>query len=270
MKILGVFFGTMPVERDNWQPKINKLEKSIGLWKSRSLSLRGKSLIINILGLSKFFYLAKVLLPPSWVFSRVNSLIWPFIWGSKIETVSGNTCYLLFLSGGLNITNLELKCIALRLTSVLSTIELLDDSSSFLCKYFIGNPLASLKGEWGFLRDNLSPSASVPTGFYGNCLIHLRKLHSLIKSDTTLSTKFIYSHLLKKNSSPPLLPPVWLMVLGPGIVLRHHRFNVHDSMSENFKNDLSCAITLHALKVRDSLKHCGYINSDRCAFCAAK
>ena len=59
MKIVGVFFGTVPVEQDNWQSKINKLENSLNLWKSRSLSFIGKCLIINILGLSKFFYLAK-------------------------------------------------------------------------------------------------------------------------------------------------------------------------------------------------------------------
>ena len=58
------FFGSDPVEQDNWQPRINKLEKSLNLWKSRSLSLIGKSLIINVLAMSKFFYLAKVLTPP--------------------------------------------------------------------------------------------------------------------------------------------------------------------------------------------------------------
>lgn len=52
MKILGVVFGTVPVEQDNWQPNINKLEKSISLWKSCSLSLVGKSLIVNVLDLS--------------------------------------------------------------------------------------------------------------------------------------------------------------------------------------------------------------------------
>lgn len=270
MKLLGVFFGTVPVEIDNWQPKVNKLEKSINLWKSRSLSLVGKSLIVNVLGLSKFFYLAKVLRPPSWVFSRVNSLIWPFIWGSKIETVSRNTCYLPALSGGLNIANLELKCIALRLTSVVSTITLLDDSSLFLCKYYIGRPLASFKVEWAFLRDNLSPSASKLTGFYDNCLEHLRSFDTLVRSDVPLSTKVFYSHLLKKRSSPPLLSGAWVAILGPGLGLKDHWPTVRDALSENFKNDLVWAITLRTVKVRDSLKSWGYIDSDRCAFCNAK
>ena len=67
MKIVGVFFGTVPVEQDHWQSKINKLEKPLNLLKSRSLSFVGKCLTINILGLSKLFYLAKVLVLPAWV-----------------------------------------------------------------------------------------------------------------------------------------------------------------------------------------------------------
>lgn len=94
VKILGVTFGTVPVEQDNWQPKLNKLEKSLNLWKSRSLSLIGKSLVVNILGLSKLLYLARTLIMPNWVLSRVNQLVWPFIWGSRMETVARKTCFL--------------------------------------------------------------------------------------------------------------------------------------------------------------------------------
>ena len=109
MKVLGVFFGTIPVEQDNWMPKINKLEKALNLWRSRSLSLLGKALIINVLGFSKLLYLAKVLLVPSWVFTRINSIVWPFLWGCKMETVARNTCYLKVKNGGINLVNLSLN-----------------------------------------------------------------------------------------------------------------------------------------------------------------
>ena len=42
-KLLGVVFGTVPCEIDNWQSaKINKLEKSLNLWRSLSLSFQGR------------------------------------------------------------------------------------------------------------------------------------------------------------------------------------------------------------------------------------
>ena len=114
MKVLGVVFDTIPVEQDNWMPKVNKLEKSVNLWKSRSLSFSGKCLILNILAFSKLFYLARVLVVPKWVLRRVNQAIWPFLWGSKMETVSRNTFFCPTKEGGLGLINLPLKCDALR------------------------------------------------------------------------------------------------------------------------------------------------------------
>ena len=270
MKILGVFFGTVPVVEDNWQPKINKLEKSLNLWKSRSLSFVGKSLIVNVLGLSKFFYLGKVLVIPSWVVSRVNNLIWPFLWGSRIETVSRNTCYLSDLSGGLSVANLELKCAALRLSLIFASIDLSEDPSFFLFKYFLGSSLASLRPEWRFLRDNLSPSAACLSPFYSKCLDLLPSCGDLLSGNLPLSTKHIYGHLLKASSSPPFLPRAWTAILGPGLVMKDHWAKVRDPLTENFKSDLLWLITLRGVKVRDSLKNWGYIDSDRCASCNRK
>lgn len=45
MKILGIVFGTVNVEQDNWEPRVSKLEKCVSRWQSRSLSLIGKVLI---------------------------------------------------------------------------------------------------------------------------------------------------------------------------------------------------------------------------------
>ena len=55
MKILGVWYtnGLTNVDQDNWQAKLNKLKNNLNLWKSRSLSLVGKALIINVLAASK-------------------------------------------------------------------------------------------------------------------------------------------------------------------------------------------------------------------------
>ena len=208
MKILGVWFGTVPVEQDNWQPKINKFEKCINLWKSRSLSLIGKAMIINIIGLSKFFYLARILLLPDWVVRRVNQIIWPFLWGSRLETVARNTCFCRVEEVGLGLTNFVLKCEALRAVSMLNTVRNLGDKSFFLCKYFVGWQLARLHKDWASLRDNSSPSSFFSTSFYSSCVSVLSRLNL---DKVQLSTKGIYSCLLKVRSSPPRCSPC----LGP-------------------------------------------------------
>ena len=262
MKILGVTFGTVNVEQDNWQPKLNKLEKSLNLWKARSLSLLGTCLVVNILGFSKFLYLAKVLPTPSWVFSKINQLTWPFIWGSHIETVSRQTFFLPVKLGGCNLCNLKLKCDSLRVASMVSTVDSPDDNSFYLCKYFVGRRLSSLPPQWSTLRDNLTPSAISVTPFYESCLSVL----SLFDDNVDLRAKKIYAFLLKRGSSPPLLPGFWASFLGPFSLDSFWKF-VRDDFTENYKNDLIWLIILRAVKVRDSLKNWGYIDNNLCAYC---
>ena len=60
---------------------------------------------------------------PVWVLKQVNQLIWHFIWGSQIETVSRKTCHFPVKVGGINICNLRFKCDALQLVSPVATIN---------------------------------------------------------------------------------------------------------------------------------------------------
>ena len=175
MKNLGVFLGNVNVEQDNWQPKLNKLEKSLSLRRSRSLSLLGKSLIINFLGSSKFTHLARVLAMPSWVLTGINALVWPFLWGSRMGTVARNTYFLKPFQGGLGIVNLKVKAFALRSVGLLSALANPANSSFFECRYFVASSICSLRNEWRHLRSNSLTNASSPTIFYSECIDTLAK-----------------------------------------------------------------------------------------------
>lgn len=266
MKILGVFFGVIDVQRDNWEPKLSKLDKMLTLWKSRSLSMVGKSLIINTLGVSKLLYLSRILITPRWVIDRYNGLIWNFLWGSKIEPVARKTLHCPVVKGGLGIVDFEVKGRALRLASTLAVLEDPVPNCFFLAKYFCGSRLARFGSKWACLRDNSSPSASLPTLFYSGSLSSLEKLARL-PSSFVFSSKNIYRELLKELSSPPILPRFWSPFLRPAPDMEEHWALVRDSRTENFKNDLSWLITLKAVKVRESLRNWGYIASDKCASC---
>ena len=215
MKILGVWFGVVPVVVDNWQSRLNKLEKSIDLWKARSLSLIGKRLVICVFGLSKFYYLAKVLTLPDWVTRKANQIIWTFLWGSKIQPVSRSTCYCKITEGGLGLISFSLKCDSLRVSTLVSTIEDTDDKSFFLCKYFAGWHLARISSQWLALRDNSLPSSFEPTTFYSSCL---DIMSGLDLAAIPLSSKAIYL-TLNKDKSPH---PSWTPYLQPGFSLSSH------------------------------------------------
>ena len=78
MKVLGVVLGTVNVERDNWDPRLSKLDKSLSLWKTRLLSFIGRVLILNVLSLSKLLYLARFLGPLSGSQRSIIALYGPF------------------------------------------------------------------------------------------------------------------------------------------------------------------------------------------------
>ena len=75
---MGVYFsnGLVSVESENWRTKLDKLESVLNLWRKRELSFVGRALIVNVLGVSRFYHVAKIISPPNWVCERLNRLVW--------------------------------------------------------------------------------------------------------------------------------------------------------------------------------------------------
>ena len=178
MKILGVWFsnGTLCVDPENWLPRLAKLETNLNLWKSCSLSSVGKTLVINLLGASKFWFLATILPVPEWVVHKFKKLVFRFLWTSKVETISRNTLCLPVSEGGLGLIDIISKSRALKVSSIVDTISSPASKCFFLFKYFIGSQVARLHSSWSFLRDNSTPSALEPTRFYSNFFTSFKSL----------------------------------------------------------------------------------------------
>ena len=115
LKILGVYFGNSDQELPNWEHCVSKLEKRLNLWKCRTLSLKGKAMIINTIGASRLWYTATVLPMPDWVHTRVTRVIYAFLWNGKTELVKRRTCQLPLTLGGLAVINPIEKARALKL-----------------------------------------------------------------------------------------------------------------------------------------------------------
>ena len=79
-----------------------------------------KSLFINTLGLSKLTYLATVLTVLKWVLGKINDLVWLFLWSTRIQSVSRQSCFQLAVRGRLNIVDFSVKAQALKLASIVS------------------------------------------------------------------------------------------------------------------------------------------------------
>ena len=86
LKILGVFISHGNLEEDNWRPRIDAVDHVLTSWRSRSLTFRGKALVINALALSRVWYVASLVHVPRW---RRSFPVWSFPFSGL---VGGNWC----------------------------------------------------------------------------------------------------------------------------------------------------------------------------------
>ena len=152
-----------------------------------------------------------------------------------METVSRNTCYLKILDGATNLINFKLKAQALYLARTVSLSNSPCDSSFFLCKYFAGRLMSSLRPTWAHLRDNSSPSAALPSPFYRSCLVTLSAV-----GNCDVTAKALYSKLLSIGSSPPILHRQWAQVIGPGFSLNCHWSLVREIFLQRILKMICC------------------------------
>ena len=211
------------------------------------------------------FCLSRILEPPKSVYGIIKSLIWPFLWGSRIETVARRSIICSLEDGGLGLRDFACQSRSFHLASLVNVLQDSSAKAFFLVRYFCWSQLASIRPDWAFLRDNLTPRAARPTVFYSRLLQELRSFN--FAPSFSFTSKALYSLFLQRSISVPNLPYDWTSYVPTRFSFFTHWKSVRDSFTENFKNDLAWLITLRSVKVRHSLRNCGYIASDRCASC---
>ena len=272
MRILGVHFsnGLLSVENDNWKHILDKMETVLNLWSQRDLSFLGRAMIVNVLGASRFWHVAKVLPPPGWVVQRYNKIVWPFIWKGKMESVSRQRCCAPVNKGGLNIVDFQTKCLSLRLSTLVSLRDSFGSQKwHFLARYFLSNRLVKFDARFSFSSISV-PSASEPSRFYKLCLTALSNLYEKHGSlPDEFSCKNLYCLLFNPPEAAPKCAGFWgALVRRPinrwATVWRKSRLK----LIENKKNDILWLIMHRAVRVRYALKTWGYIDNDKCAVCS--
>ena len=109
LKVLGVFVGIGDLTEDNWRPRINAVDKVLSSWRSRSLSFRGKSLVINALALSRIWYVASLVYMPTRVMQELCTLVFKFFWSGKRDLGSRTVVVQPTLLSGFSVVDVKLK-----------------------------------------------------------------------------------------------------------------------------------------------------------------
>lgn len=120
LEVLGIYLGTdrERCEHLNWNLKVQKAKSLLAYWKQRKLSLYGKSIVINTLLLSKFYYVLNVQPLPNNIELTIKDAIKDFMWGKKPPGIAYTTLIGKKDEGGLNITDIGVKRDAFRLKTI--------------------------------------------------------------------------------------------------------------------------------------------------------
>ena len=145
IRSLGVFIGINQYECDvkNWYDKILSIEQLIDTWKNRNLTIMGKITIIKTLALPKIIYSAFFTPVPNDVISKINRVLFQFIWGNR-DRIKRNTLIADIENGGLNMVDLESKLESVK-ASWIPKILASTDTWSFYGNYLL-NKLCSNNG----------------------------------------------------------------------------------------------------------------------------
>ena len=197
MSVLGIkFFNNFDKATDMcWTEVINRISNKIRSMHNRKLTLFQRSIVVNTLLTSQIWYHAQTY-PMSLKWAKsINSILFRFIWITKVEPISRNTITMDRELGGLSMINIMTKAESIFACRMLRQF-LIDVNQLSLISFFNAvrvNPMVNIRT----LPRNVSYTS---TSYYNKGIITIRKCLK-INSFPNISSKIIYGHLL--DIQPP-------------------------------------------------------------------
>ena len=168
MTVFGILVGSVTPD-DIWHPIAKKIENTMRLFKCRLLSLYGRAKLVNVMILSKLWYVATVVPPPRHYVKLVQKRAFDFLWSSRNEPVRRETMYLSVEEGGVGVVNIRLKVQSLLLMQVSKVVLNRDSPWVGFGHMFLGLRVARLNC-YQFSNKHPHCSRGDAPYFYQQCL----------------------------------------------------------------------------------------------------
>ena len=135
----------------------------------RNLSLKGKTIVINTLILSKLWFMANVFPIPEDLIPEINKFMFRYLWkGSAAEQIAWETLFLPRDRGSLEILVPLTQGQALRMKYLLQ-VGKKDNTNiwTYLGRYGVSSKMHNFTRHWQFLRSNVIPK--IYDSYVPNC-----------------------------------------------------------------------------------------------------
>ena len=265
VKICGVKFGNNDFVNETWDGVWGKFKNVIKLNNIRNLRLFGKGVVVNVLALSKLWYVAAVFPIESKIIDKFTSEIFSFLWGNKTECLKREVLFNRCNQGGINLVNIAIKIQAF---SVLHISKFLygdyckwKDIALYWLKLDLRQYLDPV-----FVSNNIPFSYTKPQ-FYKCALLNFKNFVAKFPNIDiqSLTVKKIYTLLLRDDIKIPRIVNVF-----PQINFDRVFTNISNNALSSEARDVSFRIAHHILPVNDYLCSMNIVKSPLCVFCKSK
>ena len=95
---------------ENFFIKIQKMQTKLNIWLSRDFTLKGRTLLVKALGISKLVYTASMLTTLEEMIKSVQEKLFNFLWRNKKDKIKREVLFQKPNKGGLNFPNFRTTC----------------------------------------------------------------------------------------------------------------------------------------------------------------
>ncbi len=203
--------------------------------------------------------------------TRVNRIIFNFLWSGKTELVKRGIIFQPRLQGGLGLCNIVLKTQALLLRPI---AKIIDDSCEtkwvHFGRYWAGRCLSKYSSSWSFLRSNKLPHSISRPPIYDSILSLFDKFYkSIMSPDRDLfSVRRLYDILLRNTVVAPRAQNIWLALSASQLINWSTVWSTAMSgLSTGHENDIAWKITHRVLQTLYYLRSWGIHTDGNCKRC---
>ena len=193
LKILGVFFMSEGAARANWEERLAKARKKLGLWKARSLSFLGKVLALKVDVLPSLLYLAHVYPMPRCMRRGLTRDVFNLVWGGRYEYVKREVMYLGKDKGGRDVPDFPLKLDCLFFAQLCARLAApLQHPHQYFVRLWLSWPLRPLLSTWS----NSGPKAETLPDYYEHLVRWSRSLPAGLRPESYAKHRALYKAVL--------------------------------------------------------------------------
>ena len=175
LKVVGIYIHPVKGIFYEWERILSSAEKTLNMWRSRSLSFFEKTILINSIVCAKLYYVSFSTMVPQCVIDKLNKLIFSFLLGNKHKSISRKTMVFPKQFGGCRAVDLNRKMAALHLTHIQRLLNMEHARWKALAVYWAGFCLRGLEPIFG---SNLIPHSESRPDFYSILLDRFNAVHS--------------------------------------------------------------------------------------------